>query len=175
VIKDLVHIQNFLKEEERLAFIKESENYEWKLTGGSGKIAKENGNFVFWYKNMINSRYWINFFKEKIMSTMNLNLEDTRFYLNGQSYGQCGSFHRDVTEDSQGDYLTAVYFPGIYEYNPIMGGHFMLQENDQIKSILPHTNSIVIFNSKLLHVGLEPTRFCKEMRTSLAAKYKVIG
>ena len=174
MIKDIVHIKNFLIEEERLLFIEESKNYQWKLSGGSGVMAKENDNFVFWCKNMNNTHHWINFFKDKIMSLVNLNLQHNKFYLNGQTYGQCGSFHRDIAEDVQGDYLTAVYFPGIYEYSPVMGGHIMIQEGDKLHSILPYTNSIVIFNSKNLHVGLEPTRFCKEMRTSLAAKYKVL-
>jgi hypothetical protein len=175
MIKDIVHIENFLIEEERLLFIEDVKNYPWRLSCGSGATPKENGNLVFWSKNMNNNHHWINFFKNKVMSILNLNLQDYWFSLNGQTYGQCGSFHRDIQEDVEGDYLTAVYFPGIYEYSPIMGGHIMIQEGDKLHSILPYPNSIVIFNSKSLHVGLEPTRFCIEMRTSLAAKYKVIG
>ncbi len=96
-----------------------------------------------------------------------------KLYTNGQAHGQCGFWHRDVPEDMVGDFKTFVYFPK--PWRPEYGGHLIVKENAEYISVLPEFNMGVLINSKDLHMGLEPTTFCKTQRESIACKFKVIN
>lgn len=158
-------VDNFLEYPEIVSFVSDAEQYKWEF------INRSNGYvFVFWVKNLFENKNLVNFFKEKVEKTTGLSLEPIKLIINGQSYGQCGEFHTDIDVSDPKEAITAVWFPPLYDYNINMGGHLVIQDKDDYQSILPIPNRLVIFNSKTLHVGLEPTRFCTTMRTSVSFK-----
>lgn len=126
---------------------------------------------VFWKKNILHTpaKY---LFLNIIQKLINNPVEINELYVNGQAHGQCGNWHMDQQPDTpeiRND-GTLVYFPN--EWQPIFGGHLMIDTGDII-SILPEYNKGVLFNSSFLHVGLEPTCYCKDQRESIACKFTI--
>lgn len=177
-INQIYKIDNFLDETEITGLDKFCDRYVWELNGFSYNTDK-----MFWKKDL-----WElidggkkcepieQTFKTKIESLLNIKIETERLYLNGQAHGQCGSIHSDLLEDSDPEcnYMTAVYYVN-KTWSPELGGFTVIVDNaDNMHIIYPKPNSIVIFNSGLPHVGLEPTIHCKDQRVTLAHKFKVL-
>lgn len=163
---------NFFDEEER-DFVKSSfENHgQWKLEEWSD--LNYSGNRMFWSKQLFDHKglSWV--FKNKIETFLSRQIEMTRFYANGQAHGQCGLFHTDVQPHIQGQYGSLVYY--IHDdWLPEYGGHLLIKEEEEILSVLPETNSAVLFDSRKQHCALEPTIYCRTQRVSLAFKFKIL-
>ena len=175
-INQIYKIDNFLTETEAAAFDHFCDHYVWELNGFS-----HSANKLFWKKDFWQSKWGKcepieQTFKTKIESVFNIKIETDRLYLNGQSHGQCGSMHTDVLEDSdeESDYMTAVYYVN-KTWSPELGGFTVIIDNlNNMHITYPNPNSIVIFNSRFPHVGLEPTIHCKDQRVTLAHKFKVL-
>ena len=72
------------------------------------------------------------------------------------------------------DYITLVYYAND-SWSPEYGGSTMIIDNENnIHSCYPEPNSAVVFNSRFPHVGLEPTIHYKNMRVTLAHKFKML-
>lgn len=175
-INQIYKIENFLDETEMNGFDHFSSHYVWELEGYSHTTDK-----LFWKKDLWESKWGKcepieNTFRQKIQSILNIKVETLRMYLNGQAHGQCGSIHSDLLgdEDLNHQYITAVYYAN-KEWKPEYGGFtVIIDKNEQMHAVYPKPNSIVIFDSSLAHVGLEPTMHCKDQRVSLAHKMKIL-
>lgn len=86
-----------------------------------------------------------------------------RGYINGQTYGQFGSYHPD-DED-----ITYLYYPN-FDWSVDDGGgtEFSLQDDNSIV-VYPKFNRMCIFNSKILHRSM-PNRSFTKLRMTLAFK-----
>ena len=169
-------LKNFLSESEIDVLIKAEDLCPWKLIGTSDYDGIKPS---FWYNNistlklegMFNDRL------SKILRVDKSKIITYRIYLNGQAHGQCGFWHtdrelEDVVDDKK--FFTLVYWFD-KNWKPEYGGHLMIKISEtDIMSILPQYNSGVLFDSTLLHMGLEPTTYCKSQRVSLAYKFEVI-
>jgi Rps23 Pro-64 3,4-dihydroxylase Tpa1-like proline 4-hydroxylase len=176
-IDNVYKIPNFLSEGEIKAFDHFCSHYVWELEGFSHTDDK-----MFWKKDMWESKWGKckdieSTFKIKIESLLGIKVETERLYLNGQAHGQCGSMHTDVIEETITDdkYITAVYYVN-KQWSPEYGGFtVIIDRQDNMHVVYPQPNSIVIFDSRFAHVGLEPTMHCKDQRVTLAHKMKIIG
>ena len=95
-----------------------------------------------------------------------------RIYANGQSFGQDGVFHTDHS-DPNVMLHTFLYYPtkldplDVYEYG---GQTQFLQDNGELYQVYPFTNSGVIFDAHIWHRGVGPSKWSKQLRTSIAFK-----
>jgi len=146
-------------------------NGQWKYIGYS----KNPSDYKFWYMDLENDLFFKNDFLKIIETISDKKFEIKRVYANGQTYGQPGNLHTDVHTD----YAPELYYTFVYYANPIWnlnwgGGTQIVQTNGQIDTIIPIKNTGILFNSTLNHVGLEPTRYCPELRVTIAFKLKEI-
>lgn len=168
-------LENFLDEKELKGFDHFCEHYVWEMGAFSHTEDR-----LFWKKDFWESKWGkcepIELtFRVKIESALDIKVETERLYLNGQAHGQCGSLHSDLFEDSDPNskYITAVYYVN-KQWSPEYGGFtVIIDKHQQMHIIYPKPNSIVIFDSDLPHVGLEPTVHCKDQRVTLAHKMKI--
>jgi len=175
-INQIYKIDNLLDDNKQSILEKYTNQYTWTFTGFSNDINAK----MFWKKDFWGEKFGYceeleTIFREIIQNSLGLKLETCDLYLNGQAHGQCGSFHTDVPKHIDGDFITAVYFP-LKFWNPEWGGFTVILDiNNNPHIIYPKPNSVVIFNSRFPHVGLEPTVHCNGQRVSLAHKFKIIG
>ena len=127
---------------------------------------------AFWYNDLYETEVK-DLFLIFIESHLQQKIQMFKLYTNGQAHGQCGFWHRDVPEETAGEFRTLVYFPK--PWKPEYGGHFIVKENTEYISVLPEFNMGVIINSKDLHMGLEPSIFCKTQRESIACKFRILN
>jgi Rps23 Pro-64 3,4-dihydroxylase Tpa1-like proline 4-hydroxylase len=175
-INQIYKVENFLNETEIGGFDHLCSHYVWEMNGYSHTSDK-----LFWKKDLWQSQWGQcegieQTFRIKIEDLLGIKVQTERLYLNGQSHGQCGSMHSDLLEDSDpnSQYLTAVYYVN-KQWSPEMGGFtVIIDKADQMHIVYPKPNSIVIFDSGLPHVGLEPTMHCKDQRVTLAHKMKIL-
>jgi Rps23 Pro-64 3,4-dihydroxylase Tpa1-like proline 4-hydroxylase len=175
-INQIYKADNFLTKPEQQAFATLCSHYKWELLGASYNIER-----IFWVKDLWESDLGKcegieSTFRIKLQEILGVQLLTERLYLNGQAHGQCGSVHVDNDSEDDNEYITAVYYVKSV-WSPEYGGFTVILEKDEttIKYInYPEPNSIVVFNSKLPHVGLEPSAHCKSQRVTLAHKFKVI-
>jgi Rps23 Pro-64 3,4-dihydroxylase Tpa1-like proline 4-hydroxylase len=106
-------------------------------------------------------------------NALGIKLETQRLYFNGQSHGQCGNMHQDTWGDDDNEYITMVYYVN-ETWKPEWGGFTLIMQDSNVHVVYPKPNSAVIFNSRLYHVGLEPTIHCTGMRITLAQKFKIV-
>lgn len=159
-------ISNVFKEEEVVFINNVVENYNWKLIGRSN----EQSNNIFWYKELLSSPLK-NFFEEKISNSLNKKIRVNEIYQNGQAFGQCGMWHKDNIVNPLNE-ITFVYFSK--KWLPEYGGHFLIQLEDKVSSVLPEYNMGILFSSSLSHMALSPSRHCPDQRESIAVKFKLL-
>jgi hypothetical protein len=160
-------IPNFFNEKEMENYSTSYAKARWEFSGISN-----GGDYTrpcFWVKNLIHTEA-TDLFTNKIKNGINRNVVVDRLYVNGQSHGQSGWWHTDVNSPGL-NCFTIVYFAR--EWLPEYGGHLLIK-SDTVISILPEFNKAVLFDSKLLHMGMEPTIYCNTQRESIACKFRVI-
>lgn len=158
---------NFFDKNEIFNIEQEFNKFYWELSGWS----QDPNDKLFWFKNLMDSFYITELFKNKVQNILGKKVETFRIYANGQSHGQCGNFHKD----SPGCTNTVVYYLH-KNWKPEYGGHLVLKEDngDYIDSIWPETNSAIFFDSDIYHCALEPTIHCNSQRVSIAYKFNVL-
>jgi hypothetical protein len=152
----------------------ELEQFQWELGGFSDKPF-DSVQRMFWFKQLEGAGWLRSVLKRKVEEILKQKITTLRLYANGQSHSQCGWIHRDQELHDKGNFGTLVYF--IHpEWKPIYGGHLILIDDTETKvtnSFFPKTNSAVLFNSKINHMGLEPSVYCTDQRISVALKFKL--
>lgn len=87
-------------------------------------------------------------------------------YANGQVHGLCGSLHCDDHSDNA---YTFLYYANKHWEAQWGGGTvFCVDGRYETADFVP--NTALFFKGNVPHVGLEPTRHCKELRTTIAFK-----
>jgi Rps23 Pro-64 3,4-dihydroxylase Tpa1-like proline 4-hydroxylase len=175
-INQIYKIDNFLDDAEIQGFDHFCEHYVWEFGAYSYDTSR-----VFWIKDLWQSKWGQcesieQTFRTKLETLFGVKLITERMYLNGQAHGQCGSIHSDVTEesDANSDYITLVYYVN-KQWSPEYGGFTVVIDHlDNMHINYPKPNSVVIFNSRLPHVGLEPTSHCTTQRVTMAHKFKIV-
>jgi hypothetical protein len=145
---------------------------EWKLSGYSNANTSE---YKFWYMDLNEDNFFTNEFMEIIQFHTHKRFELLNVYANGQTYGLPGNLHKDYMEP----YTPELYKTFIYYVNPVWeaswnGTTVILNDDNTADTIFPSKNAGLMFNSNLSHVGNEPSRYCPEMRVTVAFKLKEI-
>ena len=178
-LTQIYKIDNFLEPKELENFnIISNEHYSWRLLNTSYDDSR-----LFWYKELwltknVEERSDVieTTFREKIEFFLKIKVETQELYMNGQTHSQSGKMHSDEKDswDPSSDYITLVYYAN-KEWNPEWGGFTIIDDGGGNTHIIyPKPNSVVVFNSRLKHVALEPTIHCPSMRTTVAHKMKII-
>jgi hypothetical protein len=162
----ITKINNFLNEKEFNEAINKTLNSDkWQF----GHSSTENG-FKFWHIDLSNDAFFNIQLFNKIKEYLKLDFELLRIYANGQTYGLCGSVHLDSNESQYKTFL--IYVNPTWDIS--WGGNTIFYYNENVVetvNIVP--NLAVFFDSNIYHVGLEPTRHCKELRVTIAFKLKI--
>jgi Rps23 Pro-64 3,4-dihydroxylase Tpa1-like proline 4-hydroxylase len=147
-------------------------SYKWQFIGSSD-VEKSR---MFWQLDLQTSGFLNKLFKSKVEEILKVQIQPDRLYANAQAHGQTGYIHQDVQPEEESIYGTLVYFFQS-KWLPEYGGHLIFvneEETDVIHSVFPKTNSAILFNSKIKHMALDPSVYCKNQRISIAYKFKVI-
>lgn len=172
-MEQIYYDEEFLTKEEIEKVEEEFKKFNWELVASTFE-GDENAT-KHWDKRL-RSNVINDIFKNKIQSFLRKQIETLVIYANGNTHGQCGKTHSDAPKEFEGDYYTLVYY---FHKNwiPEYGGHLIIMDFDGkiIENIFPKSNSAVLFDSKLPHCPLEPTIHCKDMRISIAYKFRIIG
>jgi Rps23 Pro-64 3,4-dihydroxylase Tpa1-like proline 4-hydroxylase len=142
----------------------------WEFSGFSNTDKTEP---KFWYMDLDNDSFFVDTMFSKICDVTGKKFALERVYANGQTHGLSGNLHQDQI-GGNGEYHTFLYYPGPF-WNPTWGGYTVFHNpvDDTIYSQYPTPNSAVLFNSEILHAGLEPTRHCTDLRVTIAFKMRL--
>ena len=134
-MEKIIVTEHFLTEEEinkALSIIK-SKSWKFGYTSTDDNVLKKEDNIF------IDNNYWImDLFDETYFTEHILNIIEKHFskkfkihrnYANGQTYGQDGSFHKDVEHNENGNkYTFVLYFTKIPDkYVEAAGGHIFFK------------------------------------------------
>jgi Rps23 Pro-64 3,4-dihydroxylase Tpa1-like proline 4-hydroxylase len=135
---------------------------------GKGKSVDDG--ITFWSMDLIGNPYFSDYLVDKISNLTNFKLKLLRVYANGQTFGQNGSFHEDSEEDNT---ITAILYLNEIDENVLddWGGETQFKFNGDLVACQPVTNSLIVFNSNIIHRGMAPSRFSSDMRVTIAWKF----
>ena len=102
----------------------------------------------------------------KIKELVEPDIKMTRVFVNGQTYGLGDNIHPDTRSISG---ITFVYYFNP-QWDPEWDGQTIIYTNEGeiLASILPKPGRLIGFDSRLLHRGTSPSRFCNKLRCTLA-------
>jgi len=146
---------------------------QWQFIGQSN-ISQNN--FNFWYMDLMDDTFFTELFPSKIELITGKKFELLRVYANGQTYGLPGQLHKDIDVN----YSPELYQTFVYYVNPIWdinwgGATHVIKTDNSFDTVFPVPNDGIMFNSTLPHVGSEPTRYCPDLRVTVAFKLKEIN
>jgi hypothetical protein len=128
----------------------------------------------FWMRHHNNNNSIKNIFSTKIKSLLELKeIQIDIMNTNGQAHGQSGEIHVDRRDKQLTNVFTMIYYK--QHWQPIYGGFTLVFDNENnVNYYLPAYNTCIIFDSRLQHVGLEPTIHCPGQRETIAVKFTVL-
>lgn len=129
----------------------------------------------FWSMNLIEESFFntdlLNIIEKTFLKKFKLN----RVYLNGQTFGQNGSFHTDSEEPNT--YTFCLYLADISrDLVDTAGGYIYFKIPDEKYKICyePIYNRGILFPSNILHMASHFTRFIMKMRLCVSWKLEEI-
>lgn len=145
---------------------------EWKFSGFS-KLSP--AQIQFWHMDLSKDLFFHEKFLTRIEEITGKKFEVERVYANGQTYGLPGDAHTDVDPDT---YASELYQTFVFYVNPAWdirwGGQTIVFEGEKFETAYPKRNCACMFNSALYHFGADPSRFCTDLRVTVAFKLKEI-
>ena len=137
----------------------------WSFTGTTDN--KSSSDILkFWYNDLNKVSLYTKYFFSKIQNITCKSFLLKTVYANGQTYGLNSHWHVDSNEEN--DY-TFLYYVNHY-WNPLWGGNTLFTYQDKIHTSEFIPNSAILFKSNIPHIGMEPTRSCRELRITVAFK-----
>lgn len=99
-----------------------------------------------------------------------------RTYTNAMLSSDVSFVHRDVDVDSDGVNVTVLMYPIDGTWDPSWGGEtvFLDSESEIVLAVLPKPGRVVLFDSRVQHVGRVPSSLFRDFRFSLAMKLSEI-
>lgn len=79
-----------------------------------------------------------------------------RYTINGQTHGQEGEFHYDVSPDLPGQYLSYLLYLNTEWHDEWAGATELQQSSGQVIHEMPCPGTMIVFDSKTLHRGRAP-------------------
>lgn len=171
-------VDNFLTKDEMKMLEEYFDDHVWRWGHRSHPKVKKNGPISKWfYVTFDDKPYFTEYLKEKIESITGMEFELHRVYANGQTISNDGDWHRDVIDDEKNDvFVTAILYVSditLDNVDEVRGYTYFRLPNDDIVTIEPIKNRLVLFNSRVPHRGCAPS-IPGFLRISLAWKLKRI-
>jgi Rps23 Pro-64 3,4-dihydroxylase Tpa1-like proline 4-hydroxylase len=168
---EILQYQNILSDKEFHEQAEFLQQTEWRFVGKSNRSSPN-----FWITELNDNTFFTETLFAKIKELVKADGFDVdllKVYANGQTYGLSGDFHQDHFNDSHWTFL--VYFN--HNWSADWAGHTIIksEEKQEFLSFLPVPNAGLFFRGDLWHVGMEPSRHCTELRTTVAYKLIVRG
>jgi hypothetical protein len=145
------------------------------IKSGSWTFTRDSyeGGTVFWEQKLMKCDFFREYITQKIKKLTNRNFKIYDVTANGQTYGLDGDFHKDSTRED--DYTFLLYIGDITKENVRKcRGYTLFKTGEIVKSIEPIDNRGVLFDSRIEHVGLGPSRAYYGLRVSIAYKLKEV-
>jgi predicted 2-oxoglutarate/Fe(II)-dependent dioxygenase YbiX len=139
----------------------------WTTRGKS----EDSNPISFMYMDLSKNEMFGTKFLSVIERLTGLSFTLDRVYANGQYYGMDGSWHQDNPDENA--YTFLLYMNEVLDLDTWGGCTEFQNEDGTIQSVPPETNSAIFFKSNRLHRGKAPTRFCTDMRITVAWKLRV--
>ena len=171
-MEDIVIIDDFLTNDELTFTIDIINKEKWFYGNQSGETFSN----IRWFgcdlsKNLFFKEYLLH----KIENVTNSKWECSRLYANGQTTLLNGEWHIDQAPPNDTYWTALLYVSDITRENvDIVKGHTEFKINNEIKSVEPLKNRLVIFKANISHRGLAPS-IPEIFRVSLAWKLKKRG
>ena len=159
------HYFEFLNPFQAFECQKELDEGGWKFSARSNE-----NDYTFFYMPLLDNKFFTGEFFEVIKQKIGKNYVIDRVHANGQTYGLCGSLHTDNTDD---DCYTFLYYANPY-WDVQWGGGTAFYSAMESQHVPYIPNSAILFKSNILHVGLEPTRHCRELRKTVSFQLRRI-
>lgn len=173
----IIIYDNVLSDDEQKQLSSIINTLKWVYTGNSLKNNASPISTTFWHSDLIDNLFFTETLKQKIEKITNKKFKVDRVYANGHTFGQDGTYHKDVDIISPTVHTFCLYTnPFVTEETAEhMGGDIVFkltEENnmDNIISIESHYNRAVFFPSYYVHKGMAYNRYCKSLRVSIAWK-----
>ncbi len=132
---------------------------------------------MFWFMSLMQDVFFTEYMLNKIKIITKKNFAIERVYANGQTYGLSGSYHHDVNDINANN--NNIYKTFLYYVNPNWksewGGSTLFKQNEEVYTQPFISNNAILFDSTIYHVGLEPTRHCKDLRVTVAFKLRELS
>jgi hypothetical protein len=160
---------NFLTQEEHNYVIAKT------LKGNTwwhGGFSEDENAVNFWFMNLMNDVFFTEYMLNKIKIITEKNFVIDRVYANGQTYGLSGTYHQDAPDlntNNKNIYKTFLYYVNS-NWKSEWGGSTLFKQNEEVYTQPFIPNNAILFDSPIYHVGLEPTRHCKDLRVTVAFK-----
>lgn len=151
----------FLTTEELLECNKYLKQWEYMGTTSGGEEE-----VTLWCIRLNSIKFFTEYLFNKIKSATGDNLTLDRVYANGQTYGIPGKMHMDSDDPNSRTFL--MYTNPVWKQDWGGGTAFSTEDVDMVYPYIP--SNAIYFNGDMWHCGLEPTRYCKELRTTIAFK-----
>ena len=103
-------------------------------------------------------------------SNVGMEAKLLRCYANGHTFGNDANIHYD---DSRDDTLTYIFYP-LKTWNVDWGGETIFWDRTNreiIESVIPKSNRMLIFSSKLWHGARPVSRYCNILRITFMFKF----
>ena len=171
-------IENVLTNEEINKASSIINSKEWNY--GHSSKGYDNGFAVntFWSMDLIEEAYFTDYIKKIIEKIFLKKFKINRCYANGQTYGQDGSYHKDIENNEENKNFTfCLYFSKIQdEFIEAAGGHlfFKIPELKYKICYEPIYNRGIFFPSDYLHKAHSYNRYVMDLRICVSWKLQEI-
>jgi len=130
----------------------------------------------FWSSDLIDEKYLSEYIKEQIEQYFSQKFKLNRLYMNGQTFGQDGSYHTD--SNNENDYTFCLYMTDIDKENiEVAGGHLYFKLPDKKYQICyePIFNRGILFPSNYVHKSTSYSRYIMSLRRVVTWKLSKIN
>lgn len=162
---NMVQFDNFLSVPDFNQMNSIISNGSWKFSGSSGMNGESLGKF--WFMELSDNEFFTKYLFDKIP---NGPWALQRVYANGHTFGQDGDYHQDDTRPDAWTFLLYTNTIPDNDYK-VWGGETIFEESPgQIRLCTPICNRAILFRSSILHKGMGPSRWVRDMRVTVAWK-----
>jgi hypothetical protein len=171
---DKIHVvDNFLEKDDLEKAMHAIKNVKWSFGHKSNRA--QSSETPFWSCSLNDDPLFTDLLLTVIQKTFHRRFKINRVYVNGQSFGQDGSYHIDDAEEDC--YSFVLYLHDIFESDvELAGGHIYFKLPDVKYKICyePILNRGILFPSNYIHRACSFSRYIMELRTCAAWKLKEI-
>jgi hypothetical protein len=144
----------------------------WTAGGSSGN---PKSSIKFLYMDLMDNHFFSKELFEKVQNLIGCRMHLDRVYANGQWHGLDGAWHQDNADSKAWTFLIYLNEIADCDLDAYKGTTDFKETDCAFKSIMPTSNSGLLFMSNLFHRGMSPSRFSPDMRITIAWKLRELN